>query len=112
MESDLVEVLSSFFGERVFPLVAPNGVARPYCTFQQVGGNPVQYLRGGTNTGTARIQINVWASTCAEATSLIRSIETAVTSAPLFAGTEGGAVDLYEEPQALFGKRQDFSFKY
>lgn len=112
MESDLVALLETIFSTRVFPDRAPATTPRPFCTYQQVGGEPIQFLGGSSGTGIARMQINAWADTRAEATALMRQVEQAVTNAPLFGGVEGGAISSYEEEQVLYGARQDFSFKY
>lgn len=112
MESSLVALLQSILPDSVYPDIAPLGASRPFCTYQQVGGDPIQFLGGASGTGIARMQINVWASSRAQAIALIRAIEALVTDAPLFGGIETGAISVYEEQQKLYGSRQDFSFKY
>lgn len=110
VESDLVSVLEPLAGSRVYPDVAPDNVARPYITYQQVGGTPVNFLSGVPSKRNGRFQINVWADTRIEAANIIRQVEDAVRlSSLLLAVTEGGAVADYEDEMKLYGARQDFS---
>jgi hypothetical protein len=110
VEADLFAVLGPLASTRAYPDVAPDGVARPYITYQQVGGASVNFLSGIPDKRNGRFQVNVWAATRTAAMTLIRQVEDALRlSTTLRATTEGGAVAEYEEEMKLYGARQDFS---
>ena len=111
VESDLYTVLKTLVSNRVYPDIAPPGVAKPYITYQQVGGDVVTMLgpyAPGKRNG--RFQINAWATTRSAASALMRQIETAVlTSTTLNARTQMAAISTYEEETQLYGQFQTFS---
>ena len=97
--------------QRVYPDVAPAGVATPYVTWQGLGGSPARFLN---NTAADRrntlLQINVWSTSRIEALSLIRQIEDALcASAAFIARPEGEAMSVYEEDTQLYGCIQRFN---
>ena len=110
VEADLFAVLGPLVSNRAYPDVAPDGVAKPYITYQQVGGQPANFLNGVPDQRNGRFQINVWATTRSAASALIRQVEDALRlSTTLRATTQGGAVSDYEDELNLYGARQDFS---
>jgi hypothetical protein len=110
VESDLFGVLGPLVSSRAYPDVAPLGATLPYITYQQVGGNAINFLSGIPDQRNGRFQINVWASTRSDASTLIRQVEDALRlSTTLRATTQGGAVSGYEDELKLYGSRQDFS---
>jgi hypothetical protein len=113
LELDLFAALGPLCSNRVFPDVAPIKTARPYVTYQQVGGEAENFLES-TVVGkrNARMQINVWADTRLAAMTLARTIEdTLVVNTALRAYVLGAPVSLYEDETSppLYGTRQDFS---
>lgn len=111
IEPTLVATLGALVGGRAYPDFAPAGTAKPFVTWQQVGGQSRAALDATASAlKNARIQINVWAATRQEAMTLIRAIEDAVAVEPLLGVPQGGAVALYDEAAAMRGARQDFSF--
>lgn len=110
VETDLVASLGPLVSGRVYPLVGKQGGGRPYITYQQVGGAPLNFLSGIPDKRNGRFQINVWATTDVSAAALIRQVEDGVRlSTALNATTESGAVAAYDEVTKLYGYRQDFS---
>lgn len=110
-EADLTAVIEAAGCERVSPDVAPVGTARPYVTYQQVGGdvlNPVANVPPGRRHG--EMQIKVWADTRAEAVALMRAIEDAMRAATAFqAKPIAGFVAEHDADIPVYGCRQDFS---
>ncbi len=53
--SDLVQA-------KIFPMKAPQKVALPYITYQQISRVPVEHATGTTQTNFQRIQVNCWAA--------------------------------------------------
>ena len=103
-------MLSSLVSSRVYPGVAPAAAVLPCITYQQVGGEPANFLAGLPSKRNGRFQFNAWALTRIEAMVLIRQVEDAVrASALLNATTLGGAVAERDEETQHFGARQDFS---
>lgn len=111
-ESIIFATLRGLVADRVFPDVAPEGTARPYCTYQQVGGAAVNFTDGGIpSKRNGRYQINCWSDSRPQAALLARSVESALRPVPTLLTTVlGGPVAEYEEDTKLFGTRQDFSF--
>jgi hypothetical protein len=108
----LQAALVQFAGGRVFPDIAPEGTARPYITWQQVDGVPVNFLEGGVpGTKNVRMQVNVWADTRLDASALADQVEDALRQvAALQTTVLGSAVAVYEPDTKLKGSMQDFSF--
>lgn len=114
VDVQIFEALSPLAGGRVFPDVAPEGTARPYLTYQQVGGDALNYLEGTVpGKRNARIQINAWADTRLVASGLSEQAEDALRLAVgLQAEVLGARASIFEEDTKLRGTRQDFSVWY
>lgn len=111
-EAIIYSTLRGLVADRVFPDVAPEGTARPYVTYQTVGGSAINFIDGALpSKRNGRYQLNVWADTRLQAASLARLVEDAlrVTTA-LQATVLGAPVADYEDDTKLFGTMQDFSF--
>lgn len=103
--------LQHLAGGRVFPDVAPQGTARPFVTYQCVGGAPVNFLTGEKPTKQPhRMQINCWAEHRIEASELGMLVEDALRSVGDVLQTEvlNGRVATYDEDTDLRGTMQDF----
>lgn len=108
-ESDLYTVLTAVT-PRAFPDFAPVATARPYVTYQQIGGQVVTML-ASTAPGIrqSEVQINVWSDTRMEAMTLARAIEAAMCTATAFtARPAGDVVADYDADVPVYGTRQDF----
>lgn len=116
LESDLFAALGALVSNRCYPDVAPIKTARPYITYQMVGGQAVSYLESAVvGRRNARMQINVWADTRAAAMTLARTVEdTLVTNTSLRAFVLGAPVSSFEDETSppLYGTRQDYSVWY
>lgn len=112
VETQLYSAIKTLAANRVYPDVAPIGAARPYVTFQQVGGQSINFLDSAVpSKANARFQINVWADTRAAAALLAGQVEQALrTASALQATVMGQPIATYEADTLLFGTRQDFSF--
>jgi hypothetical protein len=117
LESDVFDAIKGLVSNRVFPDVAPLSTTRPYVTYQQVGGDAVNYMES-VHPGRrhARIQVNVWAETRLAANTLARSIEVALVNSTTLRGWVYGA--FVAEPADFdlspprYGTRQDFGVSY
>ncbi|VVE49460.1 tail completion protein gp17 [Pandoraea terrigena] len=94
---------------RVYPDVAPAGVARPYITYQAVGGPSPNYLNNTVDLQNARMQVNVWADSRSVANSIMQAAIAALAGPAIKATTIGAPVSTYEADTKLYGSREDFS---
>ncbi|MGO4154343.1 DUF3168 domain-containing protein [Cupriavidus sp. YAF13] len=102
--------LGGLVGGRIYPGVAQAGVARPYITYVGAGGQSVNVLGDdGPVIRNARIQVNVWSDTEAEALRLMNSAIAILVAPPIRAVSIGAPVDTPEPATKLYGSRQDFS---
>lgn len=110
-ESLIFDALKTLVTNRVYPDIAPLGAVRPFLTYQQVGGESVNFMESTTpSKSNGRFQINVWADTRSAAALLAKQVTAAIRgTAALQATVLGEPVATYEEDTKLFGTRQDFS---
>ena len=112
IEATIYNALKGLVSDRVFPDVAPEGTQKPYATYQQVGGAAYNYTEGGAvGARNARVQVNVWAASRLEASTIGNAAEDALRNVP---GTVvlGAATSIYEPDTQARGHIQDFSFTY
>lgn len=112
LESTIFDALKTLVSNRVYPDVAPELVTRPYITYQQVGGQSVNFVDSATvpSRKNARIQINTWADTRAAAAALARQVEDTLRAVSALQATVLAApVAVYEQDTQLRGTHQDFS---
>ncbi|AQW29042.1 DUF3168 domain-containing protein [Ralstonia syzygii subsp. celebesensis] len=95
---------------RCYPDVGPEGVGRPYITYQAAGGQSANYLNNTVAAQeNARMQLNVWADDRTTAIALMRSVIGALAPPPINATNIGAPVSSWEPDTKLYGSRQDFS---
>jgi CO dehydrogenase/acetyl-CoA synthase beta subunit len=110
IEPSLTTAISSLFGGRVYPDIAPQGAAYPFALFQQVGGEvPTSFCEGVSARRNGRFQFWVWAKTRNQASTLMRAIETTLTASTFRAVPLGALVARYEDITDTYGAQQDFS---
>lgn len=111
-ESLIFDALKGLVASRVYPDVAPANAVRPYITYQQVGGTAVNFLNSAQpDKSNARVQVNVWSDTRAQAALVSRQVESALRAATALQTTVlGQPIAEFEEDTLLRGMRQDFSF--
>ena len=101
---------------RVYPDAAPEGVGRPYVTWQRVGGRSDSVLAGPIAERNARVQFNVWAETRLGAAALMEQVRAVVcdrsTLAALHGTPTGEPESIHEDDTDWYGSRMDFSFWY
>lgn len=110
-EADLFTLLKTVT-PRVFPDFAPVSTAKPYCTYQQIGGEVLNMVANvAPGVRNAMLQITVWSSTRAEALQISRAIEDAMCTATVFKAARplSAAVADYDAEIPIYGCRQDFT---
>lgn len=112
IETHIYAALQEFVGGRCFPDVAPEQTARPYITYQNVGGQPISFIDSAIpNREFARVQVSVWADTRIEASDLGRAIEHALRGmTELQTDVITGRMATSDETTGYRGTMQDFSF--
>lgn len=113
VEADITTALLTVC-PRVSPDVAPFATARPYITWQFIGGRALRWLNGEpADKRHTLLQVNVWSERRTEALALARQVETALCdgAAPFVGQPESEPIaDVAEDIEPiLYGARQDFS---
>lgn len=110
-EPVIVNLLATLVGGRIFPDLAPAGVEAPFIVYQQVGGQAPSFLENDVpSKKNGRFQLNVWARTRQEATTLGGAIEAALVAAnEIQARPLSAPLYRYEMDTQLRGSTQDFS---
>jgi hypothetical protein len=110
IEQAVYDRLKVLCAGRVYPDVAKPETQRPYITYQQVGGEVVQFIGPDLPSKlNARIMIKVWADDRLTASDLARDVEDLMLTSSLQATAIGSFVSDYEIETGLYGTRQDFS---
>lgn len=107
LETDLATAITALCS-RCYPDTAPHDTARPYVTWQQVGGPVQSPIDGSAPFEGARMQINVWADSRKAANELMQSIAAALRVAPLHARPTSALIARREDIADLYGAQQDF----
>lgn len=113
-ESDLYAVLDAVAPGSVYPDFAPVDTPRPYVTWQKIGGPSLNPL-GGETSGrrSVEVQVNVWADSRLQATTLIRSIEAAMrATTAFFAEPMSEPVDDFDADIPVYGSLQSFMCRF
>lgn len=110
IEEDIHEALEPLFGDRVYPDTAPQGAVRPFCTFQQVGGQAPNTLCGGTTQRNGIFQFNVWGKTREQSSDLMRQAEVILTGTTLRGVAQAALVARWDPTTRTYGAQQDISF--
>ncbi|MDE4918158.1 uncharacterized protein DUF3168 [Cupriavidus metallidurans] len=110
VEADIFRALKGLVGNRVYPEEAPAGVELPFIIYQQVGGDPLNYLAGVPDKRNGRFQIDVWASNRTDSSTLSRQAEDILRADPvLSADTLTGMIATKDPATGWRGSSQDFS---
>jgi len=114
VETLMYSSLKTLVSNHVYRDIAPADVTTlPRITFQQVGGQAINFLNGTPSKKRARIQVNCWDARRDDVMALARLVEdTLRTVSTLQATVLGAAVAIYEEDTKLFGALQDFDVAY
>jgi len=112
-EAIVFGALASVLPNKVFPDVAPASTAAPWITYQAVGGQAFTTLDSETPaTRNAPVQVTVWASTRAQAASLMEQAFQALANPAVKAVPIGAPVSTFEPDTLLYGSTLDFSITY
>lgn len=112
VEQAIYNALRGLVANRVYPDVAPESATRPYLTYQQVGGQAVNFLDPtAPSMSNGRFRVNVWADTRAGAAALAGMVEATLRDTPALQTTVLTApMAMADAETKLRGTSQDFSF--
>lgn len=96
---------------RTFRGFARTNTELPYCTYQRIGGQSVDFLDNTIpSKRNADIQVNVWSSSQAEADALIGQMEAAMRASSAFqARAVAESSDDFDADMERYCARQDFT---
>lgn len=113
IEQKLFSLLAPLAEKRVYPDVSPETLNLPFIVYQQVGGEAVQYVDDTLpEKRHSRFQIEVWAETRAQATTIARQIEETLVTAHINCEVYGALTAIYDDDVRVYGTRQDFGFYF
>ena len=112
MEADLQALLLTKC-PRVFPDVAPSGTAKPFCTWQGIGGESLIFLDNTlADKRNTLLQVSVFSTTRLESLALIRQIEPAMLASAAFTATpQGEPINTHETDTQLYGCIQRYEIQ-
>lgn len=113
VEASIFTALKTLVSSRVYRDIAPDTVTTfPIITFQQVGGQGVNFLDPTVpSKKNERFQVNVWGTDRDAVMALARSIEDTLRAYTALRTTVlSAAVALFDEETKRYGAMQDFSF--
>lgn len=110
LESQLFTVLQAVC-PRTFPDFAPTNTTRPYVTYQQIGGEAINFVdRLVPSKRNARVQVNVWANSRADAVTTMQAIEDAIRMSTVFQGEPESAMSAdFDADFPVYSAMQDFN---
>ena len=106
--------LGALVGARIYPDIAPMGVATPYVVWSEVGNTPMNNLSGVVpDVNNYQLQVVCLALTALQARDVADKVRAAMATASGFKSLEVsyGSAD-FEEGSKVFGVRVDFSIWY
>lgn len=94
--------------DRVYPQIAPDNVERPYIVYQRVTQNVENVLSGRTGLTNTRLQVDVYASTYAQAQQ-IATVVAGLMNGWALPNVQILAQDIYESDVKLHRVMADYS---
>lgn len=101
--------LKALINERVYPLVAPQNVIKPYITYRVVSGLKLQCIGGQIYQGDYRMQLDCFSLTYSNVKAISKAVENALSG--FMDSNSINIIDDYEDQTALFKQIIDFKIK-
>ena len=108
---ELYTALSGVAGGRVYPRVAPQGVAAPYLVYWHVAISDDATYPQSAGYQRYRIQIEAWAASYAGIVTLRGQIKSAVAAMPELIETGPDFETDYDDTSNLYGWIFDYTFR-
>ena len=104
--------LSALVATRIYPDIAPQGVAKPYVVWEEISSVPIADLDGSGDDSAAmdveRIQVACWAGTAARAREVAIQARLAMAAASQFKSRLVDSRMLFDPETKLRAVQQDF----
>lgn len=91
--------VTGIVGDRVYPIVAPEGTAAPYIIYTRISSAPTVDLSGATRAEDHRVQVDVYADTFAGVHTLADAAQAALADAGMPLGVN---LDTQDQDTGLF----------
>ena len=101
--------LKTLVNERVYPLVAPQNVVKPYITYRVVTGLKLQCMGGQIYQGDYRMQLDCFSLTYSNVKAISEAVKNALVG--FMDSNSINIMDDYENETALFRQIIDFKIK-
>lgn len=122
VESDLYGYLSTYAGltalisTRIYPLVAPQNVTKPYCTYQKISLERKYSHQGFSDLQRPRLQVSCYGETYGQARTVADQLIVALEAWPGAANIQAvfveNEIDLYDYDTGLHYTPVDFYCYY
>jgi len=104
--------VSALVGTRVYPIKLPHEPTYPAITYSRVASEKVNAFDGYKGLEDARIQVDCWASTYAQAKDLAEKVISAMINATPFKARVASDTDLYDDDTGTYRVSVDFYIWY
>lgn len=101
--------IKTLINERVYPMVAPQNVVKPYITYQVISGLKLQCMGGQIYQGDYRMQIDCFSLTYSNVKAMSEAVKNALVG--FMDSNSINIMDDYENETALFRQIIDFKLK-
>jgi len=101
--------IKALINERVYPLVAPQNVPKPYITYRVITGLKLQCMGGQIYQGDYRMQIDCFSLTYSNVKAMSEAVKNALVG--FMDSNNISIMDDYEDETALFKQIIDFKIK-
>lgn len=122
IEEDLYSYLSTYAGlvalvdTRIYPLVGPQKVTAPYCTYQKISPGRMYSHSGFSGLSKPRMQVSCYGSTYAQVKAVAAQVIAAVEAWPGASNIQAAFVenelDMYDPETGLYHVPVDFFVQY
>lgn len=101
--------VKALINERVYPLVAPQNVTKPYITYRVVTGLKIQCLGGQIFQGDYRMQLDCFGTSYASVKAISQAVKNCLIG--FMASNNINIIDDYDDETQLFKQIIDFKIK-
>lgn len=101
--------VKALINERVYPLVAPQNVIKPYITYRVINGLKIQCLGGQIFQGDYRMQLDCFGTSYASVKSISQAVKNCLIG--FMTSNNINIIDDYDDETRLFRQIIDFKIK-
>lgn len=98
--------LNTLISGRIYPLVAPQNVVKPYITYRVIAGKKIQCLGGKIFKGDYRMQLDCFALSYSNAKAISQAVKNCLIG--FMSSNSINIIDDYEDETQLFRQIIDF----